>query len=120
MNGKTAVTFCAEWALAQEVKNDRFRTSRFQDFLCKAAYHKQFYGIVIFMNYNDHPPPHFHARYQEQEVSVEIDNGLVHGTMSRRALRMVFEWSELHHEELLRNWGLACERRPLEPITPLD
>ncbi len=24
----------------------------------------RFYGIVIFMNYNDHPPPHFHARYQ--------------------------------------------------------
>lgn len=28
----------------------------------------RFYGIVIFMNYNEHDPPHFHARYQEGEV----------------------------------------------------
>jgi hypothetical protein len=80
----------------------------------------RFYGIVIFMNYNEHGRPHFHARYEEQEVSIEIENGLVHGKMSRRALRMVFEWSEKHHEELMTNWGLARERRPLEPITPLD
>lgn len=26
----------------------------------------RFFGIVIFMNYNDHLPPHFHAKYQEQ------------------------------------------------------
>ncbi len=45
----------------------------------------RFYGLVIFMNYNDHPPPHFHARYQDQEVLVEIETGLVQGKMSRRA-----------------------------------
>jgi hypothetical protein len=80
----------------------------------------RFYGIVIFMNYNEHRPPHFHARYQDQEVTVEIESGLVKGKMSRRALRMVFEWSEQHHEELVRNWDLARARRPLETITPLD
>jgi hypothetical protein len=32
----------------------------------------RFYGIVVFINYNDHNPPHFHARYQEQEVIVDI------------------------------------------------
>lgn len=52
----------------------------------------RFYGIVIFMNYNDHDPPHFHARYQDQEVSIEIQTGVVRGKMSRRALRMLFEW----------------------------
>jgi hypothetical protein len=43
------------------------------------------------MNYNDHPPPHFHAGYQDQEVLVEIETGIVQGKMSRRALQMVFE-----------------------------
>ena len=33
----------------------------------------RFFGIVIFMNYNDHLPRHFHARYQEQEVTIDID-----------------------------------------------
>jgi len=46
----------------------------------------RFYGIVIFMSYNDHAPPHFHARYQDQEVTIEIETGIVQGTMSRRAL----------------------------------
>lgn len=32
----------------------------------------RFFGIVIFMNFNGHHPPHFHARYQDQEVTVEI------------------------------------------------
>lgn len=71
------------------------------------------------MNYNDHPPSHFHARYQEQEVLVEIETGIVQGEMSRQALRLVFEWSEKYQQELLRNWELARERKPLVPIPPL-
>ncbi len=72
------------------------------------------------MNYNDHNPPHFHAKYQDQEVIVEIETGIVKGVMSKRALRMVFEWSEQHQEELMTNWELARERKALEPIPPLD
>ena len=79
----------------------------------------RFYGIIIYMNYSDHNPPHFHARYQGQEVSIEIENEIVRGTMSRRALEMIFEWSNAHRDELLRNWRLARERKPLEPIDPL-
>ena len=79
----------------------------------------RFYGIVIFMNYNDHNPPHFHARYQDQEVTVAIQTGVVSGEMSRRALQMIFEWSERHQEELMRNWELARERKSLEQVPPL-
>ncbi len=80
----------------------------------------RFYGIVIFMNYNDHQPPHFHARYQDQEVLVEIDTGVVQGKMTRRALQMLFEWAEQYHNDLRRNWDLARARKPLEPIPPLS
>jgi len=79
----------------------------------------RFYGIIIFMNYNDHDPPHFHARYEDQEVTVEFPTGIIKGQMSKRALRMLFEWSELHLEELMENWRLARERRPLNKIAPL-
>lgn len=61
----------------------------------------QFYGLVVFMNYSEHPPAHFHVRYQGQEVSVEIQSGMVTGKMSRRALQMIFAWMELHQEELM-------------------
>jgi hypothetical protein len=79
----------------------------------------RFFGIVIFMNYNDLMPPHFHAKYQDQEVTIEIESGLVTGKMSRRALRMVFEWMESHQAELMSNWERARTRESLEPIAPL-
>src|SRR5215213_6360238 len=63
----------------------------------------RFYGIVVFLNYNDHNPPHFHARYQDQEVIVEIQSGLVTGTMSKRALQLLFDWTEQHQDELMEN-----------------
>jgi hypothetical protein len=79
----------------------------------------RFYGIVVYMNYRDHEPPNFHARYQDQEVLVEIQSGLITGSFSRRALRLLFEWMELHREELEGNWIRARNRQPLEPIEPL-
>ncbi|KAA0231527.1 DUF4160 domain-containing protein [candidate division KSB1 bacterium] len=79
----------------------------------------RFYGIVIFMNYNDYEPPHFHARYQEQEVTIEIETGIVQGKMSKRALRMAIEWFEKPQDELTQNWELAKRRQPLQKISPL-
>ena len=79
----------------------------------------RFYGIVVYMNYRDHEPPHFHARYQDQEVMVEIESGLIRGSFPKRALRLLFEWMELHREELEKNWVRARDQQPLEPIPPL-
>jgi hypothetical protein len=79
----------------------------------------RFYGIVIFMNYLDHDPPHFHARYGDQEVTIEIETGVVRGVMAKRALKLVFEWADQNGESLKDNWNRARERRPLAPIPPL-
>ena len=79
----------------------------------------RFYGIVVYMNYNDHAPPHFHARYQDQEVTVDIQTGQVTGTMSRRALQIIFDWLDHHQSELMANWERARQHEPLENIQPL-
>ncbi|MCU7490084.1 MAG: DUF4160 domain-containing protein [Bacteroidota bacterium] len=79
----------------------------------------RFYGIIIFMNYNDHNPPHFHARYQEQEIIVEIQTGNIEGKMSQRALTMIFEWTDKYRNELLENWELTKQRKSLKNIPPL-
>lgn len=34
-----------------------------------------FFGIVIWMYYNDHQPPHFHAVYGEDEILIAIGSG---------------------------------------------
>ncbi len=33
----------------------------------------EFYGIAIYMYYQDHAPPHFHAIYGQYETMVGID-----------------------------------------------
>jgi hypothetical protein len=71
------------------------------------------------MNYREHPPPHFHARYQDQEVTIDIQTGLVTGKMSRRALNLLFDWLDEHRDELLENWDRARQGEPLQDIPPL-
>jgi hypothetical protein len=79
----------------------------------------RFHGLVIFMNYNDHNPPHLHARFQGQEVIIQIQSGIVMGVMSMTALRSLCVWTESHRSELMEDWLRAREHRPLLPIPPL-
>ncbi len=80
----------------------------------------RFLGIVIAIYYNDHLPPHFHAKYGEYEVVVRIDDGVVEGRFPRRALRLVMEWYGMHPEEIMEDWLLAEQRKPLKTIEPLE
>ena len=80
----------------------------------------RFLGIIIRMYYRDHAPPHFHAEYGEYEITVEIITGVVSGKFPRRALNAVMEWYELHKDELLKDWSLAEQRKPLNLIEPLE
>ena len=80
----------------------------------------RFYGIAVYMYWNDHAPPHFHAKYQGDEVTVDILTGTVTGRMSRRALAMIEEWRCLHRGELEDNWERSQEKRVLNPIAPLE
>jgi len=72
------------------------------------------------MLHREHGPAHFHARYGDQEVTVEVETGIVTGRMSRRAIRLVLEWYELHREEIAADWDRASRREPLQPIPPLE
>ncbi len=80
----------------------------------------RFLGIVIYMYWSEHNPPHFHAFYGDYEVTITIDGGVVLGEFPKRALRAVLEWLDLHHDELLENWRLAQADKPLNPIEPLE
>ena len=80
----------------------------------------RFLGIAISILYDDHDPPHFHATYGGQRISVQIRDGVVHGRFPRRAQALVLEWLGLHREALLEDWDLARAGEPLKPITPLE
>ncbi len=80
----------------------------------------RFFGIIIAMFHNDHNPPHFHARYGEFKATIRIEDfAVLEGCLPPRALGLVMEWTEIHKDELLREWELATEKKPLFPIAPL-
>lgn len=81
----------------------------------------RFFGIVITMNYNDHPPPHFHVRYGNQKGLIAIDTlGLIRGHLPPRVLGFVVEWASQHQAALAENWDLTKRQQPLQPIQPLE
>ncbi len=80
----------------------------------------RFFGIVIYMYWKDHAPPHFHAKYGDDEIVVEIRTGNVSGNMSNRAIKLIQEWRELHKDELLKDWKLAEQKKALFAINSLE
>jgi len=80
----------------------------------------RFFGIIIFMFWREHSPPHFHAKYGDEEIVVEVETGAVTGSMCSRAVSMVQEWRAVHRDELMENWQLAGQKRALKRVKPLE
>ncbi len=81
----------------------------------------RFFGIIVRMFYDDHPPPHVHVEYQGQMAKLDFNGNVLQGDLhSRTALRLVRDWIDLHTPELERDWQLAREARPLAKIAPLE
>ncbi len=81
----------------------------------------QFFGIAIYMYFNDHPPPHFHAEYGGSEALYEIETLRLHkGKLPRRAHNMVIEWADLHRAELMENWNRIRRGEGLIDIESLE
>ncbi len=41
------------------------------------------------------------------------------GALPSRQLKLVLAWCELHRDELMQNWELAKDAKPLDRIDPL-
>ena len=80
----------------------------------------EFYGIVIYMYWSEHNPPHFHAKYQGGEIVVDIKTlEVTKGSLPRRGLNLVLDWAEIHQNELLENWDLCQNMEHPHNIEPL-
>ena len=79
-----------------------------------------FRGIKITMNWNDHQPPHFHAKYGSDEVLISINDAeVIEGSIPSKQLKMLLGWAVFHQAELLENWELARNKQELFEIEPL-
>jgi hypothetical protein len=80
----------------------------------------RFLGIIIFMNFNEHNPPHFHAKYGEYQITIEINSGIIEGKFPKRALNLVLEWYSMHKDELLQDWETISTTGEFNKIAPLE
>lgn len=80
-----------------------------------------FFGIVVRMWHDDHPPPHIHVEYQGFEALVNILTGEIRqGRLPNKAAGLVRDWCMVHRSELLANWERAQRFEPLERIQGAD
>lgn len=81
----------------------------------------RFYGIVISMYYDDHNPPHFHARYGGDRAAIEISSlRILEGKLPPRVLGLVVEWASQHQPELVDNCRETRNDMPPRRIPPLQ
>lgn len=80
-----------------------------------------FFGIIIRMYHDDHPPPHIHAAYQGFEAFIRISDGeIIHGDLPKRAGRLVKQWVIDHNAELMANWRRGEALLPMEMVKGAD
>ena len=79
-----------------------------------------FYGISIQMFYDDHPPPHIHARYNEFKARYDIATGeVLTGALPKHAHRLVKGWIGEKSTELKANWERMEKGEQMEYIEGL-
>ena len=79
-----------------------------------------FYGIRITMYWNEHNPPHFHVEYADYKATVLIQESVVNrGYLPSKQLKLVLAWCEIHKDDLMQNWELSRQSKPMKSIDPL-
>jgi len=80
----------------------------------------RFFGIIIYIYFREHNPPHFHAVYGEDEALIEIEAlRVISGHLPPRALGLVIEWASLHQEKLRNAWEQTMNHQIPSKIEPL-
>ena len=80
----------------------------------------EFFGIKIYMYWDDHFPPHFHAEYSGYKALVSIvDAAVIKGILPSKQLKLVIAWCELRRDELMENWEIAKSHDELHDIDPI-
>lgn len=75
------------------------------------------HGIRIYMYFEDHAPPHFHAFHGGSEVLIEIATQRVYrGSVPRTELARIKSWAAANLAGLNTNWQNAQTGTPLNRL----
>jgi len=80
----------------------------------------EFFGLKVYMYWNDHNPPHFHVQYAGKEAVFNLDGDMIEGFVPKRQKRMVQVWIDINQDALYENWKLLQEEGQHKKIKPLS
>ena len=64
--------------------------------------------------------PIFMQRYNGHKAIVEIDGvRVIKGALPSKQLKLILAWCVLHQDELMQNWELSKDGKPMNRINPL-
>ncbi|MDD2870480.1 MAG: DUF4160 domain-containing protein [Candidatus Gracilibacteria bacterium] len=80
----------------------------------------EFFGVSIYVYWNDHNPPHFHVIYKDFNCYISINElKILEGNLPPKIEKLVISWAELYNEELLEAWEDVQNMKTPKKIDPL-
>ena len=77
----------------------------------------KFDGIKIMFYYNEHPPPHFHAKFAQNRAAIDIETlTVMEGLLPPGKLRLIIAWASSRKLALHRTFMRAGKHDTLEQI----
>ena len=61
-------------------------------------------GVKIYMYYQDHNPPHFHARHDGQSEVFDLDGNSMEGSIDQKKSKAVRKWAKKNKKLLQKKW----------------
>ena len=79
----------------------------------------RFYGLVIYLYWMGHNPPHRQVVYGDYECSISIMERIVDGKIPANVVSKVNQWMDIHQDEIMKLWEKASKGEKIEKIEPL-
>ena len=79
----------------------------------------RFYGIVIYLYWKDHNPPHIHFTYGNYVCSISVIDRVVDGQAPAKVIAKVNEWIDVNENAILSLWEKAQRGEQIEKHEPL-
>ncbi len=74
-------------------------------------------GVKIVFYANEHPPPHFHAKFAEHQAVIDIERlEIIEGSLPAAKRKKVLSWAASRQAELRAAFVTATALKPIGPI----
>jgi hypothetical protein len=63
----------------------------------------RFLGVIIYMYFNDHNPPHFHVKYKKYRAAIDIKHAqIIEGHLPKKIFTIIKKWTIINEEQLIK------------------